>query len=70
MSMAEAKSVFDEIAADIVDAGQGVSHAKVREWLRSSLSLMNCLARFQVSGDIDSDQVRNFFDDQTSRSGA
>jgi hypothetical protein len=36
MSMAEAKGVFDEIDADIVDAGQGVSHAKVREWLRSS----------------------------------
>jgi predicted transcriptional regulator len=42
--MAETKSVFDEIDADIearaiaeaeaeIDAGKGVPHAKVREWL-------------------------------------
>lgn len=43
-SVAETKSVFDEIDADVearaiaeaeaeIDAGKGVPHAKVREWL-------------------------------------
>lgn len=44
MSMGETKSVFDEMDADIearaiaeaeteIDAGKGVPHVKVREWL-------------------------------------